>query len=221
MNFDNDAPLNRIKGESKKAHLAFMDYFLAGVARTLRDLHQKYQDQAAENEQQDSNEQATEKPPTISWWTIGNWSKNNHWQARIVHQTKIDNEIALEQYRQRHMSEAEVMARLADMGRADIADFADVRQFEDLKEIKQSFLVKKFIITERKSGDDTEIVKMTIELYNAQKALELLGKDFGRFKDRLDITSGDQPFTIDDLAQAAQEITDWEDENSPDPDPTD
>ena len=225
MNFDNDAPLNRIKGESRKAHNAFMTYFQMGVARSLRDLLEKYQKQdneykqeIDENEQQDSNEQATEKPPTLSWWTIGNWSKNNHWQVRITRQTEIDNEIALEQYRQRHMSEAEVMARLADMGRADMADFTDVRQPEDLKEIKQSPLVKKFIVTERKSGDDTEIVKTTIELHDAQAALEKLARHHGLFKDRLDITSGDQPFTIDDLTKAAEELADWEDENSPVPD---
>jgi len=105
------------------------------------------------------------------------------------------------------------------MARADMADFADVRRSEDLKEIKQSPLVKKFTITERKSRDDTEIVKTTIELHNAQRALELLGKDFGRFKNRLDITTGDQPFTIDDLTQATQELTNWEDENNPDSDP--
>ena len=39
--FDNDASLNRIKGESKKAHGACMDYFQMGPARSLRDLHGK------------------------------------------------------------------------------------------------------------------------------------------------------------------------------------
>ena len=109
------------------------------------------------------------------------------------------------------------MARLADMGRADMADFTDVRQPEDLKEIKQSPLVKKIIVTERKSGDAT-IVKTTIELHDAQAALYKLGQHHDLFKTRLDITTGDQPFTIDDLTKAAEELADWEDENSPVPD---
>jgi hypothetical protein len=67
--FDPEAPLNRIKGESKKAHSAFMTYFQMGAARSLRDLLEKYQKQA--DEQQDNNERATEKPPTVSWWTLG------------------------------------------------------------------------------------------------------------------------------------------------------
>ncbi len=223
MNFDNDAPLNRIKGESKKAHLAFVDYFLVGVARTLRDLHQKYQDQTVENEneQQGNNEQATEKPPTISWWTIGNWSKNNCWQARIARQTEIDNEIALEQYRQRHMSGPEVIARLSDMGRADMAEFADVRSPADLEGKLNSHVVKKITVQARRHTDGTITAKTVIELHDAQGALEKLGRYHDLFKNRLDITSGDQPFTIDDLAQAAKEISDWKDENSPDPDPTD
>jgi hypothetical protein len=139
--FDDDAPLNRIKGESKKAHSAFMTYFQMGAARSLRDLFEKYQKQDVEykqqeaNEQQDNDEQATEKPPTTSWWTLGNWSKNNHWQARIARQVEIDNEIALEQYRQRHMTGPEVIARLSDMGRADMAEFADVRSPADLEDL--------------------------------------------------------------------------------------
>jgi len=207
--FDPDVPLNRIKGESQKAHDALIDYFLMGSGRSLEKLRQKYA------------ETTLNKPPTIHLRTLQIWSspRRYSWSARITRQTEIDNEIALEQYRQRHMSEAEIMARLADMARADMADFADVRRSEDLKEIKQSPLVKKFTITERKSRDDTEIVKTTIELHNAQRALELLGKDFGRFKNRLDITTGDQPFTIDDLTQATQELTNWEDENNPDSDP--
>jgi hypothetical protein len=189
-----------------------MDYFLMGAGRSFTKLFGQW-----ERIKEDTKPYPKE-PPTRRFQTLKDWSSKFNWQARISRQSEIDNEIAIEQYRQRYMSEAEVMARLADMGRADMADFSDVRQPEDLKNIKQSPLVKKLIITERKSGDDTEITKTTIELHNAQKALELLGKDFGRFKDRLDITTGDQPFTIDDLAQAADELKDWENENSPDSD---
>ena len=227
--FDPDAPLNRIKGESEKAHSAFMAYFLMGVSGTLRDLFEKYQKQddeykrqeAGESEQQDSNEQATEKPPTASWWTLGNWSKNNNWQARIARQTEINNEIALEQFRQRHMTGPEVIARLSDMGRADMAKFADVRAPADLKGNLDSHLVKKITVQARRHKDGTITAKTVIELHDAQAALEKLGRYHDLFKNRLDITTGDQPFTIDDLAQAAKEISDWQDENSPDPDSTD
>jgi hypothetical protein len=225
--FDPEAPLNRIKGESRKAHKAFMDYFLAGAAWSLRDLHQEYQNRAIRNEQQDGDEQrdgnevATEKPPTRSWWTVCNWSKNNHWQARIDRQTEIDNEIALAQYRQRHMTGPEVIARLSDMARADIAEFADVRSPADLEDKLNSHVIKKITVQARRHKDGTITAKTTIELHDAQGALEKLARHHGLFKDRLDITSGDQPFTIDDLTEAAKEIEDWKDENDRDPDSAD
>ena len=202
--FDNEAPLDRIKGESKKAHSAFMTYFQMGPARSLRDLFDEYQKQDSEyklqeeanenNEQQDSNEQATEKPPTASWWTLGNWSKNNHWQARIAQQTEIDNEIALEQYRQRHMSGPEVIARLSDMGRADMAEFADVRSPADLEGKLNSHVVKKITVHARRHTNGTITAKTTIELYDAQAALEKLARHLGLFEAAGD--SEDKPMII-------------------------
>lgn len=197
--FDPEAPLSRIKGESKKAHSAFMGYFLAGAARTLRDLHQKYQTQSDryeqqeiegdEGEQQDNNEPATEKPPTTSWWTVGNWSKNNHWQARIAQQVANDNAIALEEYRRRHMSKEEVIARLSAMARGDMGDFAAVRAQADLADHPKSELVKKIVQhytqTTRGQGknEQTEIkARIALDLHDAQKALEDLAKIYGLFE---------------------------------------
>lgn len=194
MNFDNDAPLSRIKGESIKAHSAFMDYFLAGVARTLRDLHRKYLNQVVDNEQQDADEGATEKPPTLSWWTIGNWSKNNHWQARIARQTEIDNEIALEQFRQRHMTKPEVIARWSDMGRADMAEFADVRSPADLEGKLNSHVVKKITVQARRHKDGTITAKTVIELHDAKGALDSLARHLGLFEEAGD--SEDKPLII-------------------------
>lgn len=229
--FDPEAPLNRIKGESRKAHSALMGYFLMGGGRSLRKLFDEYEKQANEDErqgidededeQQQTNAEPTKKPPTTSWWTLSDWSQKKHWQVRIARQTEIDNEIALEQYRQHHMSGPEVIARLSDMGRADMAEFADVRSPTDLEGKLNSHVVKKITVQARRHQDGTITAKTTIELHDAQGALEKLGRYHDLFKNRLDITSGDQPFTIDDLAQAAKEISDWKDENSPDPDPTD
>lgn len=193
MNFDNDAPFNRIKGESKKALSAFMTYFQMGAARSLRDLLKKYQKQDSEYkrqeaaEQQANDESATEKPPTVSWWTLGNWSKNNYWQARITRHVEIDNEIALEQYRQRHMSEEEIIFRLSEQARADMADFAKVRTQADLGKLSQSHLVKKITAHYRQLDNGQVTGRITIDLHDAQKALELLGKHHGLFTDNVKV----------------------------------
>jgi len=215
MTFDNDAPLNRMPGESAKSHTSLMDYWLMGGGRSLQKLLDQYI-------QGHSDKPPIKAPPTKKWTTLTTWSHKNHWQARIARQKEIDDEIALEQYRQRHMSEAEVLARLADMGRADMADFADVRQPSDLEGKINSHLVKEITIDARRNKDGTITARTRIKLHDALRALEMIGKDHGRFKERIDLTTGDKPFTIDDLSRAAQELSEWEQKNASDPNtPTD
>jgi hypothetical protein len=185
--FDPEAPLSRIKGESKKAHSAFMDYFLMGAGRSLRKL-------LAEFSKQHENASSTKHPPTTKWTTLSKWSHIHRWQARIARQTEIDNETALEQYRQRHMSPAEVVARLSDMGRADMADFADVRTPADLEGKLNSHLVKKVTVQARKNKDGTITAKTTIELHDAKAALDSLARHLGLFEGAGD--SEDKPLVI-------------------------
>ena len=185
--FDPEIPLNRIKGESKKAHSAFMDYFLMGGGRSLRKL-------LAEFSKQHENEASTIHPPTTKWTTLSKWSHIHHWQARIALQVEIDNAIALEQFRQRHMTGPEVIARLSDMGRADMAKFTDVRAPVDLKDNLDSHLVKKIVVQARRHQDGTITAKTTIELHDAQAALEKLARHLGLFEGAGD--SEDKPLII-------------------------
>jgi hypothetical protein len=187
MEWNNDSPLNRIKGESKKAHNALMDYFLMGGGRSLRKLGDKYVKQA-------SSDYQAKEPPTKKQNTLMAWSLRNHWQARIARQVEIDNEIALEQYRQRHMSPAEVVARWSDMGRADMAEFADVRKPEDLVGKLNSHVVKKVTVQARRNKDGTITAKTTIELHDAKAALDSLARHLGLFEGAGD--SEDKPLVI-------------------------
>lgn len=206
MEFNNDAPLERIKGESAKAHTALMDYWTMGAGRSLQKLLDQYTAKGAQ----------IKAPPTTYFNTLGTWSLRHHWQARIKRQKEIDDAIALERYRERHMSDAEVIARLSDMARADLSKFPDVEKVQDLDGHPMAHTIKKFKVTKRRQQDDTEIIKMEIELNDPQKALELLGKDLGRFKDRLDITTADKPFSIDDLTRARKELEDWASDDNTD-----
>jgi len=181
MTFDNETPLSRIAEETKRANTALMDYWLMGGGRSLDKLRQTYA-------------KATLKPPTKHLETLKTWSARHHWQARIARQKEIDDEIALEQYRQRHMSEAEVLARLADMGRADMADFADVRQPSDLEGKINSHLVKEITIDARRNKDGTITARTRIKLHDAQGALEKLARHHGLFEAAGD--NEDKPLVI-------------------------
>lgn len=185
IDFDPEVPLNRIKGESKKAHSAFMDYFLMGGGRSLRKLGAKYVEHT-------SSDYQAKEPPTKKQNTLMAWSLRNHWQARIAQQTLLDNEIALEQYRQRHMTGPEVIARLSDMGRADMAEFADVRSPADLEGKLNSHVVKKITVQARRHKDGTITAKTVIELHDAKAALDSLARHLGLFEG----ASDDKPLVI-------------------------
>ena len=206
MNYNPEAPLKRIQGESQKANDALHDYWLMGAGRSLRKLQAVYK-------------QTTGEPPTRSFNTLHKWSRVHNWQARIAAQKEIDDALALEEYRARHMGKDEVLARLADMARGNLADFPSLESLKDLEGHPMGHVVKKFKVTKRIQKDDTEIINVEIELNDPQAALGKLGKHHGLFKDHLDITTGGKPFTIDDLAQAEKELADWENGND-DTDPT-
>lgn len=183
MAFNPEAPLHRIKNETQKSHDAFMDYFLMGSGRSFQKLIDRYKKQWRIRD-----ELGAKMPPTKELNTLGNWSSKFHWQARVAHQTEIDNDIFLEQYRKRYMSKEEVIAILSDQARGDMGDFANVRAQADLADNQYSALIKTitqhYIQTSRGEGDraQTEIkARITLGLYDAQKALELLAKHYGLF----------------------------------------
>lgn len=187
MAFDQDAPLNRIAKERQKAHDALMDYFLMGSGRSLGKLHQSY------------IKDTSSEPPTIHQRTLAAWSSRHHWQARIAQHAANENAVILEkrrqiqeqiteQYRQRHMSEAEALALLSDQARGNMADFAKVRAQSDLSNNPKAALVKNIVQhytqTIRGTGEDEEAeikARIALGLYDAQRALELILKHHGSF----------------------------------------
>lgn len=187
MNFSEDTPLSRIKGETQKAHNALMDYFLMGAGRSLAKLHQKY------------TNTTLNKPPTLHIETLKIWSSRYHWQARIAQQAENENAIILErierdnavrlaEWQAQHMSEAEALATLAFQARGNMADFAGVRAQSDLSENPNAALVKNitqhYTQTTRGDGEGKQAeikARIALGLYDAQRALELILKHHGSF----------------------------------------
>lgn len=85
--WNEDDPLARISGESKKANSALADYWGLGAQRTLVRLHHVY------------TEVAPETRKTRYLRTLKEWLRKHHWQARIARQQQIVNE-QLEAFRQ-------------------------------------------------------------------------------------------------------------------------
>jgi hypothetical protein len=78
------APLERAKGESRKANQALRDYALMGSGRSQRKLIEHYKKQAASN--------PLAKPPTLVYSTLAGWCLNFDWVARVDAWTEIRQE---------------------------------------------------------------------------------------------------------------------------------
>jgi phage terminase small subunit len=91
------------------------------------------------------------------------------------------------------MEADEVLSRLADMARGDLASFADVETTKDLVGHPKSHIIKKLKVTKRRSQGDVEIINSEIELNDPQSALEKIGKHLGLWTDKIDVTSDGQP----------------------------
>ncbi|KKL53721.1 hypothetical protein LCGC14_1300080, partial [marine sediment metagenome] len=215
MDFDKDTPLNRVANETIKAHTALMDYWQIGAGRSLVNLCQIYTKPMPDPE-----------PPTVHIATLKVWSSRYHWQARIARQIENENAVTLErrrqtleqieeQYRQRHMSEAEALALLADQARGNMADFAGVRAQSDLADNPKAALVKNIVQhytqTTKGTDEDSEAeikARIALGLYDAQRALEMILKHHGSFekdnKSELSIKLADSP--LDKINRALDSI---------------
>lgn len=103
--------------ESKRSYAAFLDYCNMGTGRSLRKLFERYD--------------AMETPPTKSFPTIANWSKNFFWVERAAAWDAMQQEKARNAYEQRWremiMSGDEVIGRLSEQSRASIAEFITIK----------------------------------------------------------------------------------------------
>lgn len=88
-------------------------------------------------------------------------------------------------FTEKHVSADEVLARLADMSRSDIADFAHVESGADISKLKgKSHVIKKFKRKITYTKDDSKTEEIELELYDAQAALLNIGKQHGLFSDK-------------------------------------
>jgi phage terminase small subunit len=119
------------------------------------------------------------------------------------------------------MSADEVLTRLTSHARSSMAPFirrdtdGDLYGF-DLSETQPLHLIKKASVTRRRQKDDKDdiitVETVTIELYDAQAALQLLGRHHKLFVDRTELTGKDgAPIEVTStvMDEAAKELETW------------
>jgi len=103
------------------------------------------------------------------------------------------------------MSSDEVLKEFTDLAHGDIGDFMDDYMNIDMRKAKAlgiTKLIKKIrqkTVTHQaknESDEDRESHDVEIELYPRDKALEILGKYHGLFKEQVDVTSGGEKLNI-------------------------
>lgn len=99
-----------------------------------------------------------------------------------------------------HMSADEALKRLAEIGRGDVTEFVDGFGSLDINALKESgkgHLVKKIKQTTIVNGkEDKETHNTEVELYPADSALRDILKMHGRYKENVDITSGNERLKV-------------------------
>ncbi len=77
--FDQEDPLAPVGDESARASQALRDYAMMGSRRGLRAIESRY---IAMEEEWKKNKARTDRPPTVRWMTISNWSVKYRWIER-------------------------------------------------------------------------------------------------------------------------------------------
>lgn len=150
---------DRIVGESKKAHAAFLDYARMGPARSLRKLHEAYREHVS------NGSQTKRQVPTDSFSTLATWSVRNNWQERVKafdeEQSRIDAQLWEERRRQEREADWDIGSRMRKLA-ADI-----------LTEAPSYLKTQRRVIKGRDGEPDREIVTVRLDGRLAVKAAEL------------------------------------------------
>ena len=110
--------------------------------------------------------------------------------ANLSIKAEIDNRLS-----EMRMSANEVLKRLSDMARADIADFVRVSRPTDLLRPRykgKTHVIKKFKKTTVHTRTGDMIVTTELELYDSRSTLVDLGRHHKLFTDRIEVTWKDE-----------------------------
>lgn len=152
--FDLEDPLARCPAETKKAHLALIDYAHQGPGRSLRKLHQAYI-----SRQGSSSSRVDFEPPTKRLATLETWSAKYNWVDRVAQFDHLQTQDKAAEYQQR------------------LADFQD-RLFNNSEELlARAEAVLSFPLTEEileRDEEGRELVILRPINFNLRDAATLL-----------------------------------------------
>lgn len=173
-----DHPLDRCKGETRRANDALRDYWLMGPGRSLAKLRQSYIE-------------PTSHPPSRHLRTLAGWSTKYAWQARIDRAKKIlDDEIAQAELEARR---SEVLSGGYALHFERVAHLNELAEllYRELNEEDKRWLPDVKQIGAGETAERVDIVRFNAALVREYRgALDDIAAELGERVKNLDIPGG-------------------------------
>jgi hypothetical protein len=199
-----DFPWNRKEDESNRWFQRFEAYRLMGPTRSMLAV---YLSEWRKKRERAGISGESPKPTKVpSSWSkaarLHHWAERAEaWDKHLSDQAAAEIEAA---WRAEIMSAVEVLGRLSKMARININDFIKLGANGQLTGFnrealeKNGYLVKKITTSEGKTNS------IGIEMYDAQNALQLIGRHLRLFVDRAEVTgAGGGPLEVSGLPEIA------------------
>ncbi len=150
-----------------------------GAGRSLRKLVEQYKQQTHSN-------YPAGLPPTTKPNTLFFWSNKFEWVAaaqafdKALSQQKLDEAEA--RWRKEVMPEVEVLGRLSQMARVNLADIVILDRSGHISGYRQEALREQGYLIRKVSSSEGKTDSVGIEVYDAQSALDKLARVLGLYK---------------------------------------
>ena len=182
---DERNPWDQQEGEPNRWFQRFSAYRLMGPGRSLLG--------AVNQEKADKGRERQTKAPGSWNRTCELWSwhaRANAWDDDVIKQADA-------KWREQIMGEAELLARLSQMGRANINDFIEIDRTGHISNINKNQLATRGHLVRKISTSEGRTNSISLELYPAPEAMQMLGKHLRLFEkdDQVNMGNG-QPFEL-------------------------
>lgn len=166
IEWDENRPLDRVKGEGRRANAALVEYFNMGAGRSLRKLMDLFLERTLNDNL---------APPTTRIWTLNSWSMENAWDERVKRAEEIQRKEDARILRDERLArQREWQARAEETREADYQIAQRLRDTANhvLDQAPNFLKTKRRFVPGTNGEPDKEIITVALDAQTAIKAAE-------------------------------------------------
>lgn len=181
---DEKHPWEQLEGEPSRWFQRFSAFRVMGPGRTVK---------GAEDAERATAGKIGQKNYTSGAWSraVEKWN----WRARADAWDRWVIEQADAKWKAEMMGEAELLGRLSQMARGNIHEFVELNNDGQIFSVKIDELERRGYMV-RKISTSKKTDSVSVEMYDAQEAMAMIGKHLKLFTNQVDVTSGGEPLTV-------------------------